>query len=325
MTKTRTYSCISTVNRKRFFLLFIGFAVLLATALIGCSRDFSAPQDLETPPVREVKEMAAAAATILNVYMDARVTEMLLASKLDGPIRDALTMPEARLAASRAVSEWENISPAYKAILLVDKSGVCVASAPTQPLNRDFSGDKVFREAISGRLALADLHKSDDLVSLDPKSKGWTATIAVPMKVDGGVVGVLMSLLNWSQVKQLVQTIKVGKTGHVFVLNNQSQVIVHVLERLYGLSLLDPDINLPQLHAAIRHGASHNAYDFRFTVTASNKAGTRIGGTDITGTRLVGFAYPKGHGNFPGLGWIVGINADPTELAEPSLWRRFFR
>jgi methyl-accepting chemotaxis protein len=249
--------------------------------------------------------------------MNARVTDMLVGSKLGGPLRDALTMPEARADANRILEEWLKISGAYEAILLVDKAGVCLASAPAGLVNQDFSENEAFKGAIKGKLTISDAHKSAVLASLDPKSKGWTATIAVSVKVENEVAGVLMSFLKWSKLAELIMNVRVGTSGYVYVLNKQHQAIIHPAEALYGISIRDPKINLSSLDDAITKKFPYYAYEFKNIRT------------NHLDTKLVGLAYPTGYGNFPGLGWTVGAGMDRSEtMVDGSIlkiWlRRFF-
>jgi methyl-accepting chemotaxis protein len=215
------------------------------------------------------------------------------------------------------VEEWLKNSGAYEAILLIDKAGVCLASAPAGLVNQNFSDNEAFKGAIKGKLTVSDAHKSDVLVSLDPKSRGWTAAIAVPVKVENEVAGVLISFLKWSKLAELIMNIRVGTSGYVFVMNKQNQVIIHPAEYLYGLSLRDPKINLSSLDEAITRKVPYYAYEFRNVRTRQ------------LDNKLVGFAYPKGYGNFPGLGWTVGAGMDRSEtMVDGSilkgLLRRFF-
>lgn len=292
----------------------IGIAVLVVTVAAGCSQGETGLDASQKAAMRVVREMATTAAILLDVYMDARATEILLCSTTCDQFRNALMDPEAVPETNRVLREWLKISQAYEAIVLLDKTGVCSASAPARFVDQDFSGDSAFKGAIAGTLTLSDAHKSDVLTSLDSKSKGWTVAIAVPIKVGNDAVGVLMSYLQWSRVSELTDSIQVGKTGYVYVLNRRNQVILHPFKAFYGMGLRDPGINSPELDDAVRKRRSTVRYEFK------NVRTQRVD------TKLAGFAYPKGYGNFPGLGWTVAAVADETELArEQVFWRRLFR
>jgi methyl-accepting chemotaxis protein len=270
--------------------------------------------DSDKAGIREFCRIADGAANCLNVYMDARVTEMLVCSKLSERLREALTNPEARADANKTLEEWLKTSGAFEAFLLLDKTGVCLASEPAGLVNAVFSHDPAFQGAMSGKLTFIDFHKSDVLTSLDSKSKGWTVTIAVPMKVGNRLEGVLMSFLKWSRLSELVRGVQVGKTGYVWVVNSKTQVIIHPNEHLCGESVRGTKIKLPALDEALKNKAPYLTYEFENVMTRR------------LDTKLVGFAYPAGYGNFPGLGWSVGAGADRAEIPrEPSVLEKFLR
>lgn len=292
----------------------IVIAVLLLAVAAGCNQTGTGLHRSQEAGIREVRKIAAVVADLLNVYMDARVTEMMVCSKTGEQFRSALTDPEARPNANGTLEEWLKTSGSYEGIMLLDKTGACVASAPTGLVNKDFSDDSAFRGAMAGKVTLSDAHKSDALVSLDPKSKGWTAAIAVPINIGKDSAGVLMSYLKWSRLNELTNDVRVGKTGYVYVLDRKNRVILHPSEQFYGIGLRDPQINLPALDDAVKRKDPHTRYEFknRMTGTVAHK--------------LVGFAHPKGYGNVPGLAWTVAAAGDEIELAgEPPFWDRLFR
>jgi hypothetical protein len=315
MIKQQKDGFIRGIPKARIFPFCLGIAIFLMALIAGCSQNRSGLDESEKAAMREVRELAGAAALLLDVYMDARVTEMLMGSKTGGPLKDALTMPEIRAEANAILRDWLKFEVAYEAILLLDKNGVCIASAPAGLVNRDFSNYEAFQGAVKGQLTITDAHKSEVLISLDPKSKGWTAVIAVPVVAEKGTAGVLMSFLNWSQLRMTVLGVHVGRFGYVYVVNRKNQIIIHPAgEDYYGLSLRDPKINLPEVDDAIARRAPNSVYEIR--VIALKSAATRFEGYD----------YPRGYRNFPGLGWTVCAHALEREIvAWDPILRWFFR
>lgn len=301
-------------TRARLFGFWIGIVACLVMAVAACTQSPWGPDDAEKSAMRELRAIAEVSANILNVYMDARVTEMLVCSATGEQFKIALSNPEARADANRALEGCLKASGAYEAIIVVDKNGVCIAAAPAELVNGDFAADSAFMGAIAGTTTASDVHKSDAVMSLDPKSKGWTAAIAVPLKVGNAPAGVLFSYLKWSRVEELITGVRVGQTGYVFVLDRENRVIVHPARLLYGTGLKDPGMNLQELDAAVRKRVSNTRYDFRNVKTG------------YVDTKLVGFAYPQGYRNFPGLGWTVGASADEHEMVGSRVpwWRLFF-
>ena len=297
--------------RSRIVLLFLGIVILCA-ALPGCGLNRTGPDEAEKAAMRELQGAAVGAAMLLDLYMDARVTDMLVGSSTCRSLREALTSTEARPDANRALEDWLKISGAYEAILLLDKAGICLASAPAGLVNHDFSDDSAFKGAVKGKLTVSDAHKSDLLISLDPKSNGWTAAIAVPVRTEKGFEGVLLSYLKWSRLENLIMGLKVGQTGYAFVLDRDNRVIVHPDPHFYGVGLRDSRINLPELDDGVKRKAVHMSYSYKHPITGRE-------------TRLVGLAYSSGHRNFPGLGWTVGAGANESDIVVEPLWMRLFR
>jgi hypothetical protein len=307
--------------RGRIVIIFLGIATVLVTAVAGFCKDTTKIPGYEKAAMREVQEIAASAANLVDVYMDARVSETLLLSIGCESCRDALTSTDARENANRVLQAWLKASGAFDAIMLLDKNGLCVAAAPVALVNQNVAEDKAFIGALKGKLTLSDAHKSEILLSEIRKSEGkagpgagWTVGIAVPIKVGTEVQGVLMSYLKWSRLVKLIAGVRVGQTGYVFVLNDKNQVIVHPAPMFYGVNLRDNKINLPGLDDAIKRKEPYCSYQFLNPATGK------------MGTKMVGLAYLKGYGNFPGLGWTVAAGGDRFDLVPiPSWWQLFFR
>jgi hypothetical protein len=313
--------------RKKILSVCIGIAAFLMCVNGGCSPDITGLEECEKAAMREIREIAENAAYLLNVYMDARITEMLVCAKLGGPLRDSLIKPEARTDANRILEEWLQICGGHEAILLLDNKGVCLASAPEGLVNQDLSNNEAFKGAVTGKLTITDAHKSEILTTLDPKSIAWTVVIAVPVQTKDEMAGVLISCVNWSKVRALMTSIRIGtpfvqmyssgraefSTGHVYVLNQKNQIIIHSVEHNYGVSLRNPRINCPGLDDAIRNKAANKRYEIRGPITGSKSM------------MLEGLAYPKGYGNFAGLGWVVGASVSEDELIGAPWWMQLFR
>lgn len=306
--------------KNRIVTIFLGITFVLV-ALPGLCKEADKTPGYEKAAMREVQEIAAVAANLVDVYMDGRVSDTLLFSIGCEPCRAALSSTEAKEQANRVLQEWLKASGAFDAIMLLDKKGLCVAAAPTALVNETLGEDKAFIGALKGKLTLSDAHKSEILLSEIRKSEekagpgaGWTVGIAVPVRIGSEVQGVLISYLKWSRLAALIRSIRIGETGYVFVLNDKNQVIVHPAPMFYGVNLRDPKINLPVLDDAIKRKEPYNSYQFLNPATGK------------TGTKMVGLAFSRGYGNFPGLGWSVGAGADKFDLVPiPSWWQLFFR
>lgn len=315
--RRRLPSVVQGSPRSRVLAWCIGLTtkivVIVSSGCYQSTRTDSGPAPGDESAIRETRNIAAVASSLVNVYMDARVTDTLVCSAICDRLREAVTSPEAREGANRTLGDWLKASGAYDAILLLDKKGVCLACAPEGLVNQDFSGDKAFQGAVTGQLTISDAHKSEVLISLDPQSNGWTVAIGVPIKVGKDAEGVLVSYMKWSRLEALLLSVRLGQTGYVYVLNRENQVILHPSNRFYGIGLRDPRINLPDVDVAARQRVPYYSYQFK---------NQKTGKMDDT---LVGFAYPQGYGNFSGLGWVVAGGAKRSEMGEPLGWRQLFR
>jgi hypothetical protein len=284
-------------------------AIALMILVSGCSRERS-----EKAAELQVRQMAEAAAMVLNTQMNERVTDTLLCAATCERCRESFSVPEAREEANQTLEKWLKISGTFEAILLVDKSGVCVASAPSGLAGKDFSNDEAFKGAITGKTALSEFHKSDLVDSLNPKSEGWTLSIAAPVVLENAVSGVIISYVKWSHLNKLIGSFIVGQTGGIFVLDRKAQIIMHRDTHLYGISTGDHRVNIHEIDNAVRSRAPYVRYEYKY------------GPTGRPEPKLVGFFYPGYYGNFPGLGWTVAASVSEIELGgSSSPWARLFR
>ena len=124
-----------------------------------------------------------------------------------------------------------------------------------------------------------------------------------------------MAFLKWSQLRMIVVSVRVGRTGYVYVVNRKNQIIIHPGgQDYYGLSLRDPKINRPEVDDAISRRAPNSVYE------------TRVIALDRLATRFEGYAYPRGYRNFPGLGWTVCAGAFESDIvAWDPILRWLFR
>ncbi len=195
----------------------------------------------------------------------------------------------------------------YDVILLANTSGKCISSSFPAIIGIDLSRYDWFKKALQGQLVIKDFHKSGIVSKVDPKSKGWTVTFALPVKVDGKNEGVLATMLKWSSIQNIIDEMKVGKTGYAYMTNRRGDLIAHPNRNYYGVNLAT-QLHLPQLAKAFReHAKGSIIYDFRNVKT------------NHMDHKLVGYARSSGYGDFKGLGWTVGLGADTREEFAPVL------
>jgi methyl-accepting chemotaxis protein len=173
---------------------------------------------------RELKTLAQATIHTLDGYLNDRVTDMIVWSKLT-IVREAIGMVDARQDTTESFEELVQNYRAYDAILMLDDTGTCIVSSWNGLIGEGFSEAAFFRTALKGKVAVTDLHRFDRIGELSPESEGLTLAIAAPVEIKGNVGGVLVSFLKWRAIEDILQNVKIGETGHIVLLNAQSEII----------------------------------------------------------------------------------------------------
>jgi len=293
----------------------IGIFVLIALAPAAISAVvgyLTIDKYSKTAAARETKAIADSTATAMNVFMNDRVNDILAWSDLR-LIKEALDVAEVREDASATLQDIVRLYDAYEFIALVDAKGNCLASSWPAFVGTDLSKEPAVNAAKStGKLQVVDPAYSARVAKIDPESKGWAADIAAPIKAGGNVVGVIYTSLKWKSVEDIINKVKVGENGFVYVVDKKGRLIMYPVKADYGQDLAGQKLNLPDLAAAIKNKETEVIYK-----ATNPKTGEVV-------DQLVGFAYPTGLGNFPGMGWAIGAVAPKNELTgylqEISKW-----
>jgi len=282
-------------------LIYFFLIALIPIGLSGAGSYLALVGQAESAASEEMKTIAQSTANSLNVYMNDRISDNLVWSRLRLQ-NEALGIAEVREDATSELREFVKAYGAYEALAVIDGNGLCLYASWPGLVGSDFTKDPAFKRALAGKVALVDAHKSPIVAKIDPKSKGWTTTMAVPIKQGGTVGGVFMSWLKWKPLEDLIGAVPVGKTGYIFVVNKKNQAVIHPAKHLYGLDIARPPINLPTLARAIKKREPSHVYSFK---------NPKTGKLDY---KISGLYYTKSYRSFPGLGWVVGAGADRTEI-----------
>lgn len=295
--------------RTKFVIYFIIIAAV-PFALTSAMGVYTLYDEADIAAKRETSAVATTTADMLNVYMNDRVTDNLLWAD-QRIMKEAVEVAEVREDASQALLETVKLYGAYEAIFLLDAKGTCVAGSWAASVGSDFSKDEAVKVALGGKLKLVDFHQLKLVEQIDPASKGWTLTIASPVKVGGNVTGAVISYLKWAPLQEIIDRVKVGQSGYAWVANHNYELILHPKRVLYGKHVAKEPINLPLLVEAWKKKEPNHTYEFE---------NAKTGRKDYKTSSMV---YPVGYLNFPGLGWIVGAGADRSEIIEvtPLLYR----
>ncbi|MBI5249472.1 MAG: HAMP domain-containing protein [Desulfomonile tiedjei] len=285
-------------NKLLLYFLLIALIPFAVSGFVGYNTIVT---EAENSAKRELRAIAEAAAGSLNVFMNDRVSDVLVWADLR-LIKEALEVAEVREDASETMREMVKLYGSYEGIFLLDAKGNCVASSWPASVGTDFSAQEGFKGARGGKLTLRDAHFSKLVEQIDPASKGWTGAIAAPVKIGGNVTGVVLAYLKWSPIEEIINSVKVAESGYIWVVSNKYKPIIHPNKALYDQDITGPKINLPTLDEAIKRKDSEHVYQF---------TNVKTGKLD---NKIVGIHYSGGLGNFAGLGWILGAGADRSEV-----------
>lgn len=299
MKKSKT-SLLGGSLRNKLLLYFLGIA-LVPFAISGYIGYNTIVTEAQESAKREMKSIAQSASGSVNVFMNDRVSDVLVWADLR-LIKEALEVAEVREDASETMREMVKLYGSYEGIFLLDAKGNCVSSSWPASVGTDFSAQEGFKGAKTGKLSLVDFHTSKLVEQIDPASKGWTVAIAAPVKIGGNVTGVVLAYLKWAPLQAILDIIPVGKTGYVWVTTKNNKLMLHPGRHLYGEDVKGAKINLPLLDEALNAKASDIVYEFK---------NEKTGKVD---NKIVSMFYPAGLGNFPGMGWRFGAGADKSEV-----------
>ncbi|MBI4716066.1 MAG: HAMP domain-containing protein, partial [Nitrospirae bacterium] len=109
----------------------------------------------------------------------------------------------------------------FRKIELLDREGRQIVTTEVGVPLKERAATKAFQTALQGSVYRSGIFISDDLVP--------TMTLAVPMKRMNEVVGVLVGDVEMTRMWQLVDSIRIGKTGYAFVVSESGELIAHGL------------------------------------------------------------------------------------------------
>lgn len=170
--------------------------------------------------IREMRALAEATAQTVNVYMNDRVGDLMLWSKLR-IIHEALELAEMREDARDVLMNLVKDNPAYLAIAVLDHQGRCAVSSWHGFRRKSFSDEPHFTNALRGEPYLEDMHRDPQMEEIDPDTKGWTMGISLPIKRGGRTVGFVCAFLNWSVIETILAKARVGSTGYAYMVGEQ--------------------------------------------------------------------------------------------------------
>lgn len=193
----------------------------------------------------------------------------------------------------------------FSLLVLADVSGTCIASSTSKTVGMQFHEDRWHKESLQGKEHIGDFMNNAILRQIVPDTLGWTMIIAAPVSIKGELKGVLAGYVNWNVINGIIQAVPIGRTGYTYMVNLPDLVLVgHGNKELFGLTLVDPKINVPMVAEAFK-AKDRGSLTYDFLNPATNRKATRS----------VGFSHNEGYAKIR-KPWVVATGADYEEVFE---------
>ena len=185
--------------------------LLAALGTLGGLNYWKARQIFSETVTQDMAVKAEASAEDVGVWLEARKSELSVMSL--APVVQAGN-PEAMASFLKNVVK-ENKAYASIGFIRPDGSFLNSGGSTGNLANREY-----FQRALKGETVISD-----------PTQAGITGKImvpvAIPVKDDGRIVGVLYGTINMDSLTQKICSIRVGQTGYAFVSKGDGLVIIH--------------------------------------------------------------------------------------------------
>jgi methyl-accepting chemotaxis protein len=304
-------SCVMKQSRFRFvshsplktkIVCWILVATVVPLLVAGYLSYSTVEKQADRSARREMITLANSASTAATKFVENRCSDVVILSEFRF-VTDALKSSELRQEASDSLKKMVDLSALYSGIALVDaQTGRCIAGSREELVGMDYSQDQAFAKAKMGQLDVTDLQNHKMFEQWYKDSGGWCVCIAVPVRVQSQVSGVLLAFLRWNAIENLVLTTKIGRTGYVFVLDRLDRMIVHPNRGFYGMPVSDPALRVPEVEEALRKKDPSIVYTFGNESTAKPEL------------KIAGLNYPEPIKNQKNLQWKIGATAPASEM-----------
>jgi len=128
-------------------------------------------------------------------------------------------------------------------VLLIGKDGkVTYDSNGKSFVGTDLSEREYFKDSLKGETAHSDVLKS--------KATGnYIEVISVPVYDGEDIIGVAIATMNINYIKEILEPVKIGKSGYAYLIDNAGNFIYHPKEELIGGSV--EDLKIKEINAAL--------------------------------------------------------------------------
>lgn len=135
--------------------------------------------------------------------------------------------------ANQASGLAEEYSKYLENVMLLNKNGKVVYDSNNNALaGIDLSAYDYFRKSMKGNIEHSEV--------LESKSTGnLIEVVSVPVKKDGKVIGVLATSMDMDYIKEILQEIKIGKSGYAFLIDDKGNFVYHPDEKLMNTNITE--------------------------------------------------------------------------------------
>lgn len=204
-------------------------------------------------------------------------------------------------------------------MILIDRKGISISNNGNVS---DMKYNSLFKTALSGKNTVSDPVFSED-------GSAVIMTYAVPVIVDGEVLGVLMAQRDGLELSEFAKRIRFGKTGEAFIIDKQGRTIAHA-----DTELLNSIISAKAVDANTSATRSEASADTKKVDTISSatymdtEAGNNFGFDNFADVQkkmmdgITGFeeyeykgtAKIAGFAPIPDYGWSIAVAVDKDEM-----------
>jgi methyl-accepting chemotaxis protein len=281
----KTKAWFGRLHRKLlFFFLLVGFLPVISGGIISY---YQMSVILKENMTHDYQTRIIDSAEKISMFLHERLRELQILA--DNPtIVGGLKFPATHPRVSELLRSYVSSSENYYILALLDENKNPLAFSDMAVQMGDLK--ELQREGILG-----DFYKSPLVEKLFPNSKGYTLTFSIPItrlqSEETKKWGYLLAFLKWTQVKQLVDTLKKAQSESAWVLNRYGNFIVHENE-----------------DKILKEGSSKATYD---------QMKTKLSGYEIENEELIVYTRNIDYTNMDNLGWIIGISQPLVMALEP--------
>ncbi len=175
-------------------------------------------------------------------------------------------------------------------LFILDNKGEVILASTDEPLDIKLIDSVDFKEVLQGKINLNHLYNTS-------KKLGKCINITVPIEKDDKVIGAICKLIDSALVSEFSESIHIGETGTVYILDDELRILAHPEEVREG-SILNSPILSEEITKTIAQGEKSGACTCKVTGKA----------------RYVAYYILED------LGWTLCVVQEVSEIQKQAFW-----